>query len=95
VNWNLPFKAKIRQFYEDWMTQEDRPLTKGGNPATPPMKVYLKWIVDAWELLPVELILKSFANCALTIALDGSEDYKIKCFQSDGPVPNGLALRNN
>jgi hypothetical protein len=74
------------------MVHGDRPLTKGGNPAAPPMEVYLQWIVDAWDQLPKDLIIKSFKNCALTIALDGSEDDQIYCFKPDGPIPSGRAL---
>lgn len=74
------------------MVHGEKLLTKGGNPAAPPMEVYLQWIVNAWEALPKELIIKSFKNCALTTALDGSEDDQIHCFKPDGPIPDGLEL---
>jgi len=74
------------------MTHDDKPTTKGGNPAAPPMEVYLQWIVDAWNKLPKDLIIKSFKNCGLTIELDGSEDDQIHCFKSDGQIPNGQEL---
>uniref|UniRef100_A0A914DHX2 Uncharacterized protein n=1 Tax=Acrobeloides nanus TaxID=290746 RepID=A0A914DHX2_9BILA len=74
------------------MVHGDQPLTKEGNPAAPLMEVYLQWIVDAWDQLPKDLIIKSFKNCALTIALDGSEDDQIYCFKPDGPIPSGRAL---
>ena len=56
------------------------------------MEVYLKWIVDAWDQLPKDLIIKSFKGCGLTNALDGSEDCQIHCFGSDGPIQTGLQL---
>lgn len=56
------------------------------------MDVYLQWVVNAWEQLPKELIIKSFKNCALTTALDGSEDVRIHCFKPDGPIPSGRDL---
>ncbi len=32
VSWNKPFKAAVRTQYEDWLAQEDKPLTKGTKP---------------------------------------------------------------
>jgi hypothetical protein len=74
------------------MVHGEKTTTKGGNPAAPPMYVYLQWIVNAWEQLPKELIIKSFKNCALDIALDGSEDDLIHCFKLNGPIPSGRTL---
>ena len=56
------------------------------------MEVYLKWIDDAWDRLPKDLIIKLFKGCGLTNTLDGSEDCKIHCFRSDGPIPTGQKL---
>ena len=56
------------------------------------MEVYLKWIGDAWDQLPKDLIIKSFKRCTLTNALDGSVDCKIHCFRSDCLIPTGQEL---
>ena len=56
------------------------------------MEVYLKWIVDAWDQLSKDLIIKSFKGCELTNNLNGSEDCKIHCFRSDGPIQTGQEL---
>ena len=53
----------------------------------------MKRIVDAWDQLPKNLIIKSFKGCGLTNTLDGSEDCKIHCFRSDGPITTGQELR--
>uniref|UniRef100_A0A914ELT7 DDE-1 domain-containing protein n=1 Tax=Acrobeloides nanus TaxID=290746 RepID=A0A914ELT7_9BILA len=92
VCWNAPFKAKIRQLYDDWMMHGEKEVTKGGNPKPAPMAEYLQWIVDAWDSLPKELISKSFKSCGITNATDGSEDDEIHCFKADGPVPSGRIL---
>ena len=63
--------------------------TAGGNPKAPPMRTYLKWVVDAWDSIPEEVIKDSFKTCGLTNAVDGSEDHLIHCFKMDGPIPNG------
>ena len=56
------------------------------------MEVYLKWKVDAWDQLPMNLIIKSFKRCGLTITLDGPEDCKIHCLRSNGPIPTEQEL---
>ena len=36
-----------------------------------------RWISDAWEDIPPEMIQKSFRKCCITNALDGTEDDEI------------------
>uniref|UniRef100_A0A914HR30 DDE-1 domain-containing protein n=1 Tax=Globodera rostochiensis TaxID=31243 RepID=A0A914HR30_GLORO len=90
VSWNAPFKAKIRQQYEDWMLHGEKTTTSSGNTRAAPMNIYLNWIHEAWEGIPKENISKSFKTCGITNAFDGSEDGEIHCFKEDGPVPNGM-----
>ncbi|KAH7722482.1 pogo transposable element with KRAB domain-like protein [Aphelenchoides avenae] len=92
VSWNAPFKAHIRRSYDAWMAGDAREVTAGGNPKAPDMQVYLKWVVNAWNSLPPELIEQSFKTCGLTNALDGSEDDQIHCFKPTGPVPEELEM---
>lgn len=70
------------------MIHGEKTYTEAGNTRAPSMDTYLQWIVDAWEQLPKELIIKSFKGCGLTNALDGSEDALIHCFKPDGPIPS-------
>jgi hypothetical protein len=74
------------------MLHGEKTYTKAENMRAPSMEVYLQWIVDAWEQLPTELIIKSFKGCGLTNALDGSEDEMIHCFKPAGPIKTGLDL---
>ncbi|CAO4384208.1 unnamed protein product [Caenorhabditis nigoni] len=90
VFWNAPFKSKIRQSYEEWMTYGIKTYTKSGNMRAPPMDLYLQWIDDAWKSLPDELIKKSFKGCALTTVPGGSEDHLIHCFKANSGIPSGL-----
>lgn len=89
VCWNAPFKAKIRQLYEDWMLHATKEVTSSGNPRAPPMEVYLSWIVEAWESLSTNTVKESFSTCGIGIKDDGSEDDKIHCFKAHGPIPSG------
>ena len=73
------------------MIHEEKVMTKGGNPRAAPMAIYLHWIVEAWESLSKELIIKSFKSCGIINATDGSEDDSIHCFKSEGSVLSGRA----
>lgn len=81
------------------MLHGEKSYTKSGNMRAPPIEVYLKWTVDAWDQLSKDLIIKSFKGCGLTNNLNGSEDCKIHCFRSGGPIQTGQELlkqaRNN
>ncbi|EGT53384.1 hypothetical protein CAEBREN_03992 [Caenorhabditis brenneri] len=90
VYWNFAFKSKIRQEYENYMLHGEKDFTKGGNLKQPPMKVYLKWVRDAWSDLPEDLIIRSFKGCGITNAPGGLEDHLIHCLKPDGEIPEGL-----
>uniref|UniRef100_A0A914NL75 DDE-1 domain-containing protein n=3 Tax=Meloidogyne TaxID=189290 RepID=A0A914NL75_MELIC len=92
VCWNAPFKAKIRQSYEDWMLHGEKETTSKGNVKAPPMLVYLSWIAEAWENLSEEMIANSFKICGISNNVDGSEDDKIHVFKPTGPIPSGAEL---
>ena len=81
------------------MLHGEKSYTKSGNMQAPSMEVYLKWIIDAWDQLSKDLIIKLFKGCRLANNLDGSEDCKIHCFRSDDPIQTGQELfkqaRNN
>ena len=76
------------------MLHGEKSYTKSGNMRALSMDVlvYLKWIVDAWDQLPKDLIVKSFKGCGLNNDLDGLEDCQIHCFKSNGPIQTGLQL---
>ena len=85
VSWNKPFKEKIQELHDTWLSVGDIPLTRGGNPAPPPPQVYLAWIVQAWDSISTELIKKSFKCCGIGIPADGSEDNA----NTDNKIING------
>ncbi|KAL3124676.1 hypothetical protein niasHT_009263 [Heterodera trifolii] len=92
VCWNAPFKNAIREKYNDWMVNGEKPTTSTGNLKAPPMDIYLEWIASAWESIPKPLIEDSFLTCGITKEIDGRHDEKIHVFKKDGAIPNGLAL---
>ena len=53
--------------------------------------------VAAWDGLDKTMIINLFKSCALTVAVDGSEDGHIHCFKENQPcraVYNGSRLFN-
>ena len=55
----------------------------------PPRRKIVEWILEAWEKLSKDLIIKSFKTSALNLATDGSEDEFIHCFKKEEACPNG------
>ena len=56
------------------MIHGDASYTKGGNRRAPSKEVLSKWVDDALRNLSPDLIRKSFKQCGIGNALDGSED---------------------
>ena len=93
VSWNKPFKAKVSEEYDEWLSTDGiNNLTDAGNLKSPPRHVIVKWILKAWEKLTPELISKSFKACASNILIDGSEDDTIHCFKAGQPCEKGFPI---
>ena len=92
VSWNKPFKEKVQDMHDDWLSTGDLPVTRNGNPAPLPPTVYLDWVVEAWNAISSDLIKNSFKTCAIGINDDASEDHLIHAFKDDGSCPGGIAV---
>ena len=82
VSWNKPFKGVYRVLYNQWMASGEQSFTLGGNMRAPDKLTCLKWVVESWEVVTSEVIVKSFKVCGISVAVDGSEDGDIHCLKS-------------
>ena len=87
--WNKPFKAKVTEKYDAWMADGAHSFTAAGNMRGPSRPEIVKWVLEAWETLDRELIIRSFRSCALTVAPDGPEDDQIHCLKEGQPCHAG------
>uniref|UniRef100_A0A8C4RZL7 HTH CENPB-type domain-containing protein n=1 Tax=Erpetoichthys calabaricus TaxID=27687 RepID=A0A8C4RZL7_ERPCA len=71
---NKPFKDRVRSMWQQWMCSGEVKLTKGGNLKKPDIDLVAKWVKEAWDSIPAEMIKKSFLKCGISNAMDGSED---------------------
>ena len=93
VSWNKPFKAKVAEEYDEWLsTVGINRVTDAGNLKSPERRAIVQWILKAWDELTPETIVKSFKACALNISVDGSEDENIHCFKKNQPCHSGFEL---
>ena len=62
----------------------------------PPLRTILLWVLDAWRELDRDIVIKSFRCCALSNAVDGTEDNEITCFGPGKQLESGKEhLENN
>ena len=65
-----PFKQKVTDLYDEWLATEGLEReTPADNLKAPPRKAVVQWILTAWQLLPEELIIKSFRVHHMTMIL--------------------------
>ena len=91
VSWNKPFKAKVTERYDEWMANGQHTFTAAGNMRAPPRREIVQWIIEAWNDLDKDIIVNSFKCCALTLAVDSSQDELIHCLKPSQPCHSGLA----
>ena len=66
---NKPFKAHMRQKWNEWMVNGEKQLTKAGNLKRPKLATVCQWIVDSWNEIPSDMIIRSFLKCEFRIPL--------------------------
>ena len=49
-------------------------------------------ILESWNRLEKNLLIKSFKSCGLNLKTDGSEEHLIHCFKEGQPCANGLDM---
>ena len=64
-------------------------FTAAGNMRGPHGREIVSWVLDAWDSLGKELIVRSFQSCALTVAGDGSQENEIHCMKEGQPCHTG------
>lgn len=67
------FMDGVRDCWVEWMTQP-RPPTVAGNLTQPTRQDVINWVGHAWERVNPDAVTKAFLRCAISNALDGSED---------------------
>lgn len=78
---NKPFKDSIRKKYLVWMISGPFEYTLSEKNA-PSRNVVLRWVNEAWQEIPAEMVVKSFKTCGISNALDGTEDDEL--YTEDG-----------
>ena len=90
--WNKPFKGKIQEFYDDWLTNEKHEYTDAGNIKPVPRRLIVEWVIKSWQAISNETVAKSLKSCGLALAVDGTEDDLISCFKEGKKCAEGRAL---
>ena len=83
VSINKLFKDCMRAKWQDWMLAGHHSFTAGGCICKVGLDEICRWISDAWDDIPPEMIAKLSRKCCITNALDGTEDEEIWEEESD------------
>jgi len=95
VDWNKGFKDKMTEYYDEWIANdENKEYIRSGNVKAVSIEILTDWVRKAWESISFETIQNSVASCALTVALDGSEDFKIHCHECRIVMEHGKCWQN-
>lgn len=63
---NKPFKAHVKRLYAQWMADGLTPLRRRDACRRPDIALLCQWIVDAWGMIPADMVRKSFKKCAIS-----------------------------
>ena len=92
VVWNKPFKGRIEEFFDNWLTNRKHKYTDGGNMKAVPRKLVVQWVIKSWQDISNETLAKSMKLCGLALAFDGTKDDLISCFKEGKKCAAGKAL---
>ena len=79
--WNKSFKGRIEEFYDDWLANGKHKYTDTGNMKPVPRRLVVEWLIKSWQDISNETFAKSMKSCGLALAIDGTQDDLISCFQ--------------
>ena len=74
VCFNYPVKCRVREQWMQWMSSGGPERTPAGNFKRPSLSLVTTWVKTAWDALNPQMVAKSFKKCAISNALDGTED---------------------
>ena len=92
---NKSFKAKIQEFYDDWLANGVHEYTAAGNMKPVSRRKIVGWVLQTWEILSKEMVYNSMKSSAFGLAVDGSKDDKISCFHEGKKTSNGRKRLEN
>ena len=58
ISWNKPIKSHVTPEYDEWLNFGILEYTKAGNMKARPRRKIVEWILEAWEKLSKDLIIK-------------------------------------
>ncbi|XP_018105792.1 plectin isoform X1 [Xenopus laevis] len=74
VSLNKPFKDSVQKMWHEWMSSGQAKRTKAGNLTKPDIELIAKWVRDAWEDIPEDMVQRAFQKCGICNAVDVGED---------------------
>jgi hypothetical protein len=77
VSLNKPFKAKVRNLYNHWMSEAIKDYTPSGKIKRPSYSLVANWVKESWEAMDTNMIKRSFKCYGVSNNVNGSEDILI------------------
>ncbi|CAG8815703.1 9249_t:CDS:1, partial [Gigaspora rosea] len=78
---NKPFKDKLRKYWHRWMLNGSNGLTEKGNLKRANLNIVCHWVLNTWENISEDIIIRSFKKGGISNCLSGSENHLI--YESD------------
>ena len=83
--WKKPFKGHLMECYDEWLASGILQYTETGNMKIASQHLVVKWILESWNQLEKNLIIKSFKSCGLNLKTNGSKYHLLYCFKEGKP----------
>uniref|UniRef100_U9SUI3 HTH CENPB-type domain-containing protein n=1 Tax=Rhizophagus irregularis (strain DAOM 181602 / DAOM 197198 / MUCL 43194) TaxID=747089 RepID=U9SUI3_RHIID len=74
VSLNRSFKSKVRNIYNNWMSEAIKDYTSSGKIKRPSYSLVARWVKEGWDAIDINMIRRSFKYCSVSNAMDGIED---------------------
>jgi DDE superfamily endonuclease len=95
VSLNKPFKAKVRNLYNHWMSEAIKDYTLSGKIKRPSYSLVANWVKESWEAMDTNMIKRSFKCCGVSNNVNGSEDVLIFDFNKVNKDNFGREVEEN
>lgn len=80
-------------YCDTWLSaSESHQFTRGGHLKAPSCSLLCELVKSSWDAVPIDIVKKPFASCAINIPTDGSRDSEIHCFREGQHCAAGMSL---
>ena len=87
--------SRLKELHDKWPVNGKHEYAAAGNMKSIPRRLVVEWVLKSWSKVSNKSIANSMKSLGLTLAIDGSNDRLISCFNKEKKCESGKSMLEN